>query len=61
MAKLATFGVLGQVVFFRIAQAGALRRLGWQAIGERELAAIEASVRTSLDLAIAHHRQGRSS
>jgi AcrR family transcriptional regulator len=56
--KLATFAVLGQVVFFRIAQAGTLRRLGWQAIGERELAAIEASVRTSLDLAIAHHRKG---
>lgn len=57
-AKLATFSVLGQVVFFRIAQAGALRRLEWQAIGERELAAIEASVRTSLDLAIAHYRKG---
>jgi hypothetical protein len=59
-AKLATFGALGQVMFFRIAQAGALRRLEWPSIGERELAAIEASVRTSLDLAIAHYRKGPS-
>jgi TetR/AcrR family transcriptional regulator, regulator of cefoperazone and chloramphenicol sensitivity len=57
-AKLATFSVFSQVMFFRIAQAGALRRLGWKSIGDRELAAIEASVRTSLDLAIAHHRKG---
>jgi TetR/AcrR family transcriptional regulator, regulator of cefoperazone and chloramphenicol sensitivity len=60
-AKLTTFGVLGQVVLFRIAQAGTLRRLGWQSLGEKELAAIEASVRASLDLAIAHHRKGSPS
>jgi AcrR family transcriptional regulator len=53
--KLATFSVFSQVIFFRIAQAGALRRLGWTTVGEKELAAIEASVLTSLDLAIAHH------
>jgi AcrR family transcriptional regulator len=55
--KLATLGIMGQVMVFRIAKAGALKRLGWRAYGEREIAAIREMVRNSLDLAIKQSRK----
>jgi AcrR family transcriptional regulator len=55
-AKLATFSILGQVIVFRIAKAGILRRLGWRQYGPREIAAIEAMVHKALDAAIARAR-----
>lgn len=39
--KLRTFTMIGQVLVFRVAQALVLRRMGWQAIGETERAAIK--------------------
>lgn len=55
--KLATLGIMGQVMVFRIAKAGVMRRLGWRSYGESEIAAITAMVRRSLDLALAAHRK----
>ncbi len=39
--RLRTFTMIGQVLVFRVAQALVLRRMGWQAIGETERAAIK--------------------
>jgi AcrR family transcriptional regulator len=49
-AKIAVFGLLGQVLVFRIARAGALRRMGWREIGPRELAALKSRIATNVDL-----------
>jgi TetR/AcrR family transcriptional regulator, regulator of cefoperazone and chloramphenicol sensitivity len=57
--KLATLGIMGQVMVFRIARAGALRRLGWREIGEREFAAIDAMIKRTVDLSIAQARKER--
>jgi AcrR family transcriptional regulator len=54
--KLATFSILGQVIVFRIAKAGIVRRLGWRQYGPREIAAIEAMMHQALDAAIARAR-----
>lgn len=54
--KLATFSVIGQVIVFRIAKAGITRRLQWRQYGPREIAAIEAMVRKTLDAALARAR-----
>ena len=40
--SLRVFALLGQVVYFRIARAAVLRRMGWSDIGPREGEAIEA-------------------
>jgi AcrR family transcriptional regulator len=48
-AKIAVFGLLGQVLVFRIARAGALRRMGWRDIGERELAIFKDRIGISVD------------
>ncbi len=56
--KLATFSTIGQIMFFRIARAATLRRLGWEQVGPDELARIETVVRASLEQALARARQG---
>lgn len=43
--RLRTLSLVGSIVFFRIAQAAALRQLGWSRIGPRELAAVHELVR----------------
>jgi AcrR family transcriptional regulator len=48
--KIAIFSLLGQVLLFRIARAGALRRMGWRDIGERELNAIKHRIAINVDL-----------
>jgi len=58
--KLATFAVVGQIIVFRIARAGTLRRLGWKAIGPDELAKIETLLRRSLDSALAQVAHGET-
>jgi AcrR family transcriptional regulator len=48
--KVAVFSLLGQVLLFRIARAGALRRMGWRDIGERELAILRQRIAINVDL-----------
>ena len=43
--RLRTLSLVGSIVFFRIAQATALRQLGWTRTGPRELAAVRELVR----------------
>lgn len=47
--KIAVFSLLGQVLLFRIARAGALRRMGWRDIGERELNALKNRIAINVD------------
>jgi TetR/AcrR family transcriptional regulator, regulator of cefoperazone and chloramphenicol sensitivity len=50
VTKVAVFSLLGQVLLFRIARAGALRRMGWRDIGERELAILRQRIAINVDL-----------
>jgi AcrR family transcriptional regulator len=55
--KLRIFSLLSQVLVFRMARAGALRRMGWEEVGPREFAMILANVNESLSALIARERQ----
>ena len=48
--KIAVFSLLGQVLLFRIARAGALRRMGWRDIGDRELAVLRERIGINVNL-----------
>jgi AcrR family transcriptional regulator len=48
--KIAVFSLLGQVLLFRIARAGALRRMGWRDIGDRELKELKKRIAINVDL-----------
>lgn len=50
-------GLIAQVFMFRLARAGALRRLGWADIGERETAVVEQMVHHTLDALLAAARE----
>jgi AcrR family transcriptional regulator len=47
--KLQVFALLGQIFFFRMAQAGATRRMGWTTIGEKEVNALVANAGRTVD------------
>ena len=47
-SRLTALSILGQMLVFRAARAGVLRHLGWNTIGEKELAAIQAHVRLAV-------------
>jgi len=47
--KLRVFAIFGQVLFFRVAQAMVLRRMGWAAIGPRERAEIKRIVSSHIN------------
>ena len=47
--KLAVFSLLGQILVFRIARAGALKRMGWSDIGARELRALKDRIEINVD------------
>jgi AcrR family transcriptional regulator len=53
--KLAVFSLLGQIMVFRIARAGALRRMGWSDIGARELRALKDRIEMNVDLLTRRH------
>jgi AcrR family transcriptional regulator len=59
--KLAVFGVLGNILMFRVARAGVMRRLGWISIGEEEIAVIESQIRQTLATALSSFRLGDAS
>ncbi|WP_119459549.1 CerR family C-terminal domain-containing protein [Rhodospirillaceae bacterium SYSU D60014] len=48
VTRLRALTLLGQVLMFRTAHAAALRQMGWDKIGPRELAAIQAVVRENV-------------
>ncbi|HVY20719.1 MAG TPA: CerR family C-terminal domain-containing protein [Bauldia sp.] len=47
--RIRVFTIMGQVLIFRVAQALVLRKMGWQAIGDAERAAIKRIVLQQLD------------
>lgn len=47
--KLQVFFLLGQVFFFRMAQAGAMRRMDWKTIGEKEVDTLVANASRTVD------------
>lgn len=51
--KLKIFALLSQVLVFRMARAGALRRMGWSDLGPREFAMILANAEENLDALLA--------
>jgi len=55
--KLKVFALIAQIFVFRMARAGALRRLGWQEIGAAEIAAIVTLLEESVDALIAAERR----
>ncbi|NJM30577.1 MAG: CerR family C-terminal domain-containing protein [Rhizobiales bacterium] len=59
--KLAVFGVLGNILMFRMARAGVMRRLDWTSIGETEVAVIETQLRHTLAAALSSFRLGDAS
>jgi AcrR family transcriptional regulator len=58
-SKLAVFSLLGQILVFRIARAGALKRMGWSDIGARELRALKERIETNVDLLTGRHGDRR--
>jgi AcrR family transcriptional regulator len=58
--KLQVFALLGQVFFFRMAQAGAIRRMGWTVIGEEQVAALVANASRTVDALLALERMRES-
>ena len=46
------FAMLAQIVYFRIARAPVLMRMGWSGIGPSEAAAIETVILTNLEAAL---------
>ena len=48
-AKLGVFALIGQLLVFRLARAGAMKRMGWTDIRDRELAAIRQRIALSVD------------
>jgi AcrR family transcriptional regulator len=57
--KLAVFSLLGQILVFRIARAGALKRMGWSDIGARELKALKDRIEINVDLLTRHQGNRR--
>jgi len=55
--KLRVFALISQVFVFRMARAGALRRMGWDDVGSREFALILANVHENLDALIAREQE----
>ncbi len=57
--RLATLGLIGQVVYFRVARPAAMRRLGWTEIGPQEASQIKESIGAALHARVAAARSGR--
>jgi len=57
--RLAVFSVIGQVVYFRIGQPLVCKRMGWDAVGAAQVAAIETVIRGNLRAMISDASKGR--
>ncbi len=58
--RLAVFGVVGQVFYFRFAQEIVMRRMAWKEYGSREAAAIASEISGLMDSALDRHIAARS-
>lgn len=58
---IAVSALFGQVMFFRVGRATALRRLGWETIDEDNVEAIVAILTANTRAIVAAHRTGRAS
>jgi TetR/AcrR family transcriptional regulator, regulator of cefoperazone and chloramphenicol sensitivity len=47
-ARLSTLTIIGQMLVFRVARAGVSRQLGWSTIRPKELAIVQAHLRTTI-------------
>lgn len=56
--RLTVFTLVGQAVYFRIARAGVMRRMGWSDIGAAEAAAIGAVARANLEAILVARKGG---
>lgn len=56
---IAVSALFGQVMFFRVGRATALRRLGWPTIDEDNVEKIVAAVREATRAVLAVHRAGK--
>jgi AcrR family transcriptional regulator len=57
--KLKVFALVAQIFFFRLARAGALRRLGWAEIGPGEITAITTLAAESVEALVSYELQRR--
>lgn len=57
--KIAVFSLLGQILLFRIARAGALRRMGWREIGKHQLETLKRRISVNVDLLARSHKGER--
>lgn len=58
--RITVFTMIGQVVYFRIAGAAVMRRMGWDRVGPSEAGAIVSVVRGNIEAIIAARRGARS-
>lgn len=57
--RITIFTLIGQVVYFRIAQAAVLRRMGWDQVGPAEAADIIAVVGSNIDAILAARKEAK--
>ena len=58
--RLAVFGVVGQVFYFRFAQEIVVRRMAWKEYGAREALAIASEISGLMDSALDRHIAART-
>jgi len=57
--RITIFTLIGQVVYFRIAQAAVMRRMGWDQVGPAEAADIIAVVRSNIDAILSARKEAK--
>lgn len=57
--KLTVFTLIGQVVYFRIAQAAVMRRMDWDKVGPAEATDIIAVVRSNIDAILSARKEAK--
>ena len=57
--RITVFTMIGQVIYFRVARAAVLRRMGWNEVGTKEAAAIAAVAGANLMAVLDSRKEGR--
>ena len=58
--RITVFTLIGQVVYFRIAGAAVMRRMGWDSIGPAEAGAVISVVKSNIEAILAARRGAKS-
>jgi TetR/AcrR family transcriptional regulator, regulator of cefoperazone and chloramphenicol sensitivity len=58
--KITIFTLIGQVVYFRIANAAVMRRMGWDRMGPAEAMAVVSVIKSNVDAVLASRNEDRS-